>query len=185
MKFAVSVNYLDPIELGRNEWVSVRLPDGRTVTVYGHEVRVQTEQEVRSHKDGTRVWTGSYAIRNWPHGRTYEQHRAGNEPEEELPDPRVKLAVACRICVYRERGPHGRTWDRMVAHARQTGHILEWEEPGGPIGQTVITRADKLADNAKVSRLLLVQAEEQRARLTGNTGGDPDRQAGGGKDEDD
>ena len=65
----ISLDYLGPIELGPCEWVSVKLPDGRTVTVFADKIYVATEKDVLNHRDGTRIWnaTGS---RFFPYGRT-------------------------------------------------------------------------------------------------------------------
>jgi hypothetical protein len=56
MKFEVSTDYLAPITIGPCEWVDVVLPGGRQVTVFADEIRVATEQDVFSHKDGKRIW---------------------------------------------------------------------------------------------------------------------------------
>ena len=56
MKLSIATDYLDPIKLGQHEWVSVCLPDGRTVTVFDDRIYVATEQETRDKKDGKRIW---------------------------------------------------------------------------------------------------------------------------------
>jgi hypothetical protein len=168
MKFEVSTGYLDPIDLGRNEWVSVRLPGGRVVTVYHDSIHVQTEQEVLDRKSGQKVWTGTPNLVAWPHGRTYEQHSADDAPEEELPDPRVQIEAACRRCIWRQRGPYNRTWSRMVQHAAESGHIIEWNEVRGPLGDFVISRADRLAENAEISRLLSASQEPELGSGSGS-----------------
>ena len=68
MKFEVETGYLDPIELGKYEHVTVRLPDGRSVTVYADKIYVATEQDVFDHKDGRRIWDAMPAARS-PYGR--------------------------------------------------------------------------------------------------------------------
>jgi hypothetical protein len=56
MKFEVSVDYIDPIELGEYEHVTVRLPDGRSVTVFADMIYIATEKDVIGHKDGQKIW---------------------------------------------------------------------------------------------------------------------------------
>lgn len=56
MKFEVRTDYLDPIDLGPHEWVSVRLPGGRQVTVFADRIYVATADDVLAHKDGLRIW---------------------------------------------------------------------------------------------------------------------------------
>lgn len=68
MKFEVETEYLDPIELGKYEHVTVRLPDGRSVTVYADTIYVATEQDVSGHKDGKRIWDAMSPARS-PYGR--------------------------------------------------------------------------------------------------------------------
>ena len=56
MKFEVSVDYIDPIELGEYEHVTVLLPDGRSVTVYSDKIYVSTEQDVINRRNGQLIW---------------------------------------------------------------------------------------------------------------------------------
>lgn len=56
MKFKVTADYLAPIELGRNEWVEIILPDERRVTVFDDRIYVATENDALSHLDGKRIW---------------------------------------------------------------------------------------------------------------------------------
>ena len=69
MKFEVETEYLDPIELGKYEHVTVRLPDGRSVTVYDNMIYVATEPDVASHKNGQRIWEAASPQRS-PYGKT-------------------------------------------------------------------------------------------------------------------
>jgi hypothetical protein len=69
VKFEVETEFLRPIELGKYEWVTVRLPDGRTVTVYADSINVATEQDVIDHKDGRKIWEAMSAERS-PYGKT-------------------------------------------------------------------------------------------------------------------
>jgi hypothetical protein len=68
MKFRVETGYLDPIEIGSYEWVSVVLPDGREITVYSDRIYVKTPQDRISHKDGKRIWDALKA----PYGKVRE-----------------------------------------------------------------------------------------------------------------
>ena len=61
MKLEITTDYLDPIELGEYEHVSVRLPDGRQVTVFSDMIYVATGDDVRGHKDGLKIWKASTA----------------------------------------------------------------------------------------------------------------------------
>ncbi len=56
MKFEVRTEYLDPVELGTYEWVSVVLPDGRQVTVFSDKIYVATAEDVLARKDGLKIW---------------------------------------------------------------------------------------------------------------------------------
>jgi len=56
MKFEVSVDYIDPIELGEYEHVTVELPDGRFVTVYADMIYVATKEDRGSRRDGRKIW---------------------------------------------------------------------------------------------------------------------------------
>ena len=56
MKFEVSVDYIDPIELGEYEHVTVQLPDGRFITVFSDKIYVATEEDRIAHKDGRLIW---------------------------------------------------------------------------------------------------------------------------------
>jgi hypothetical protein len=68
MRLQVSTTYLDPVELGENEWVSVNLPDGRMVTVFGDAIYVATGGDVRNRRDGKKVWNGASPAK-YPYGR--------------------------------------------------------------------------------------------------------------------
>ena len=69
MKLSVETDYLDPIELGEFEHVTVRLPDGRSVTVFADRIYVATEQDVAGKRDGKRIWDAMSAQRT-PYGKT-------------------------------------------------------------------------------------------------------------------
>lgn len=56
MKFEVRVDYIDPIELGEYEHVTVQLPDGRFITVYSDKIYVATEDDRLKHKNGRLIW---------------------------------------------------------------------------------------------------------------------------------
>ncbi len=56
MKFEVETSYLDPIELGEYEHVTVQLPDGRFVTVFADMIYVATEEDRAKHRDGRKIW---------------------------------------------------------------------------------------------------------------------------------
>ena len=70
MKFEVRTDYIEPIELGEFEHVSVRLPGGRMVTVFTDRIYVATEQDERSHKDGQKIWEAA-SPQCSPYGKTF------------------------------------------------------------------------------------------------------------------
>lgn len=56
MKFEVKTDYLGPVELGEYEHVTVKLPDGRSVSVYADMIYIATEADVAGHRDGQKIW---------------------------------------------------------------------------------------------------------------------------------
>lgn len=53
--------YLDPIEIGDFEHVTVLLPNGMGVRVFSDKVYVFSKEDAKNHKDGRRVWSVDHA----------------------------------------------------------------------------------------------------------------------------
>lgn len=49
------------IELDKHEWIGVKLPDGRLVTVFDDMVYVATEEDALQHRDGRKIWRATKA----------------------------------------------------------------------------------------------------------------------------
>lgn len=86
MKFEISTDYLDPIEVSPYEHVSVLLPDGRMVTVFADQIYVRTRQDVERGRDGKAIWRAmSSRSRLWPYGKVRQPGGGGDEDPQ--PDP--------------------------------------------------------------------------------------------------
>jgi hypothetical protein len=67
VKFPVETGYLAPIEMGEHEYVTVILPDGRSVTVFSDCIYIATGKDRGSHEDGRRIWDAGSPSRS-PYG---------------------------------------------------------------------------------------------------------------------
>jgi hypothetical protein len=68
MKLEVRTAHISPIEIVEHEWVDIKLPDGRQVTVFDDCIYVATPDDVLKHKDGKKVWNGLNPDK-YPYGR--------------------------------------------------------------------------------------------------------------------